>query len=364
MVWDGGGSRYGHPPTAPLCSPGCRAQQLAVRLQPRGVLFSKFTLVEQWDGPGECEPRVFGVELGQLVERENSATKVPLLIQKCVAEIEKRGLKVVGLYRLCGSAAVKKELRDAFERDSAAVTLSEQLYPDINVITGILKDYLRELPTPLITPTLYHVVLEAMAKRPPRTPPGERDAVTLLDCLPDVEKATLTRLLDHLSLVASFHDFNRMNPQNIAVCFGPVLLTQSQEPRRGGGTGGARSYAHSEDIASAVDFKRHIEVLHYLLQAWPGERRQPGRPRQPALHLELLDTAVVARHRPRGPESPPSNRYAGDWSVCSHQFGGYDEVPGRPPPEAPFGPRLNLKDFDALILDLERELAKQINVCL
>nr|XP_038025259.1 rho GTPase-activating protein SYDE1 [Anas platyrhynchos] len=377
---------------------GCRAQQLAVRLQPRGVLFSKFTLVEQWDGPGECEPRVFGVELGQLVERENSATKVPLLIQKCVAEIEKRGLKVVGLYRLCGSAAVKKELRDAFERDSAAVTLSEQLYPDINVITGILKDYLRELPTPLITPTLYHVVLEAMAKRPPRTPPGERDAVTLLDCLPDVEKATLTRLLDHLSLVASFHDFNRMNPQNIAVCFGPVLLTQSQEPRRGG-TSGARSYAHSEDIASAVDFKRHIEVLHYLLQAWPAPRSSPapqiceeeappGRPRQPALHLELLDTAVVARHRPRGPESPPSNRYAGDWSVCSHQFGGYDEVVAAAAagdgesraahrrtlfvadfglgdePEAPFGPRLNLKDFDALILDLERELAKQINVCL
>ncbi|XP_074990161.1 rho GTPase-activating protein SYDE1 [Calonectris borealis] len=393
---------------------GCRAQQLAVRLQPRGVLYSKFTLVEQWDSPGEREPRVFGVELGQLVEREKTATKVPLLIQKCVAEIEKRGLKVVGLYRLCGSAAVKKELRDAFERDSAAVTLSEQLYPDINVITGILKDYLRELPTPLITPTLYHVVLEAMAKRPPRIPPGERDAVTLLDCLPDVEKATLTRLLDHLSLVASFHDFNRMNSQNIAVCFGPVLLTQNQEPRRSGiGTGagtGNRGYTHCEDIASAVDFKRHIEVLHYLLQAWPAPRSaptpqllgvQPACPQQqrgPPLRLDLLESAVVARHRPRGPESPPSNRYAGDWSICDHQFllvpgttgdADYDEVAAgdgesgvparRSPhrrtlfvadfalgeePEAPFGPRLNLKDFDALILDLERELAKQINVCL
>ncbi|OXB53003.1 hypothetical protein ASZ78_000232 [Callipepla squamata] len=368
---------------------GSRAQQLAVQLQPRGVLFSKFTLVEQWEGPGEREPRVFGVELGQLVEREKAATKVPLLIQKCVAEIEKRGLKVVGLYRLCGSAAVKKELRDAFERDSAAVTLSEQLYPDINVITGILKDYLRELPTPLITPTLYHVVLEAMARRSPRAAPAERDAVTLLDCLPDVEKATLTRLLDHLSLVASFHDFNRMNSQNIAVCFGPVLLTQSQEPRRGGTAAVPRSYAHSEDIASAVDFKRHIEVLHYLLQTWPAPRSSPAPqvpptpPRQPPLRLDLLDTAVVARHRPRGPESPPSNRYAGDWSICGHQLGAYDEVTTAgtshrrrtllvtdfglgddPETTTPFGPRLNLKDFDALILDLERELAKQINVCL
>ena len=42
----------------------------------------------------------------------------------------------MGLYRLCGSAAVKKELRDAFERDSAAVTLNEELFPDINVVTG------------------------------------------------------------------------------------------------------------------------------------------------------------------------------------------------------------------------------------
>lgn len=51
--------------------------------------------------------------------------------------------QVVGLYRLCGSAAVKKELRDAFERDSAAVCLSEDLYPDINVITG-------QQPVPLL----------------------------------------------------------------------------------------------------------------------------------------------------------------------------------------------------------------------
>ncbi|KAM9115467.1 rho GTPase-activating protein SYDE1 isoform 1-T1 [Pangshura tecta] len=396
---------------------GCRAQQLAVRLEPRGLLYCKLMLVEQWDmpsSPSDWEPRVFGVELRHLVERENTATKVPLLIQKCVSQIEKRGLKIVGLYRLCGSAAVKKELRDAFERDSAAVTLSEQLYPDINVITGILKDYLRELPTPLITKTLYQVVLEAMAQRQPQdmlSRQNAKETVALLDCLPEIEKATLTVLLDHLSLVASFHDFNRMNSQNIAVCFGPVLLNQNQEPwcQR------AHSYGHCEEISSAVDFKRHIEVLHYLLQAWPAPYRKgrgvEGRERaqssclrqtcRPALRLDLLGSEVVARHRPRGLESPPTNRYAGEWSVCSQEYGlvaglghevNYTEVAGSDSenevldlreglggpsqtvfvgdfalvddPEAPFSPRLNLKDFDALILDLERELSKQINVCL
>lgn len=116
--------------------------------------------------------------------------------------------------------------------------------------------------------------------------------------------------------------------------------------------------------------------------------------RQPPLHLPLAGPEVVPRPRGRGgPESPPSNRYAGDWSVCGGDLlprgrdflsgPDYDHVtasdseedddePGEPRSttdfedefDAPFNPHLNLKDFDALILDLERELSKQINVCL
>nr|XP_028695900.1 rho GTPase-activating protein SYDE1 isoform X2 [Macaca mulatta] len=400
LAWDPGVRR--HRPCAqgtvllPTVFRGCQAQQLAVRLEPQGLLYAKLTLSEQQEAPATAEPRVFGLPLPLLVERERPPGQVPLIIQKCVGQIEHRGLRVVGLYRLCGSAAVKKELRDAFERDSAAVCLSEDLYPDINVITGILKDYLRELPTPLITQPLYQVVLEAMARDPPnRAPPTTEGTRGLLSCLPDVERATLTLLLDHLRLVSSFHAYNRMTPQNLAVCFGPVLLPARQAPTR------PRARSSGPGLTSAVDFKRHIEVLHYLLQSWP-DPRLPGeapdvalylRPkRQPPLHLPLADPEVVTRPRGRGgPESPPSNRYAGDWSVCGRDFlscgrdflsgRDYDHVTGSDSEDedvgeprvtadfeddfdAPFNPHLNLKDFDALILDLERELSKQINVCL
>nr|XP_046190017.1 rho GTPase-activating protein SYDE1 [Oncorhynchus gorbuscha] len=436
-----------------------RSQQICVRLEPRGLLYVKLTLLEQWEPPDPrpCHlnpPMVFGVELRHLVDKENTAAPVPLLIQKSVAEIQKRGLRVVGLYRLCGSAAVKKELRDAFERDSAAVSLNEEVYPDINVITGILKDYLRELPSSLITRTLYEVVLEAMSLRPPpsRSSPGtsspgrsegdvqrSQSTVALLQCLPEPERATLSLLLDHLSLVASYSDCNRMNCQNLAVCFGPVLLTPTQEswrptaPGQGGQGGrrescgrGGRSFAHSEEIASAVDFKRHIEALHYLLQLWPIPTDRvtdnpdsptllqpscssdvppsPPMPHNPlprrcqrglSLPLDLPgdDVGVVSRRGRGRLESPPCNRYAGDWSVCGRDFlsGGdadYDEVAGSDSEEeeeerevkkvewtqyvddlvldfdAPFTCRLSLKDFDTLISDLERELSKQINICL
>ncbi|XP_073684801.1 rho GTPase-activating protein SYDE1 [Garra rufa] len=409
-----------------------RSQQLCVRLEPRGLLYVKLTLLEQFVTPFPRQsdlppPNVFGVELRRLVEKEATTLKVPLIIQKCVSEIERRGLRVVGLYRLCGSAAVKKELRDAFERDSAAVTLNDELYPDVNVITGILKDYLRELPSPLITRTLYEVVLEAVMVRPACRNDSDaqrsQNTVSLLQCLPEPERATLSFLLDHLSLVASFSDSNRMTCQNLAVCFGPVLLTPTQEswqagmmaPGSGALTGsgagrGGRSFAHSEEIASAVDFKRHIEALHYLLQLWPvpkgrvtddsSQSSSLRRSQRVPLHMELPDVqdVVVVSRRGRGRlESPPCNRYAGDWSVCGRDFvsndeADYDEVAGSESDDddieepkkrdvwtspdglyvddfaldfdAPFTCRLSLKDFDTLISDLERELAKQINICL
>ncbi|KAM9336559.1 rho GTPase-activating protein SYDE1 [Symphorus nematophorus] len=431
---------------------GSRSQQLCVKLEPRGLLYVKLSLQEKWDtqpsSDSSVPANVFGVELHHLVEKEGSASPIPLLIQKSVDEIERRGLKVVGLYRLCGSAAVKKELRDWFERNSSAVCLSEDLYPDINVITGILKDYLRELPSQLITRTLYQVVREAMTLRPPPAPPATPDpqlaqsTVELLSCLPPPERATLSLLLDHLSLVASFSASNRMTHQNLAVCFGPVLLTPTQEAWRAGGggggggggrgaggrAGGGKGSGHGEEIASAVDFKRHIEALHYLLQLWPVpthriptddhvEQKQQQQRRHPALRLALppqnpeeeVEGVVVSRRGRAGlarlESPPPINRYAGDWSVCGRdllpgQDADYDEVAGSESDggsgdedeeekkeawsskggggggggslyvddfmdfDAPFNCRLSLKDFDTLIHDLDRELAKQINICL
>ncbi|XP_060629836.2 rho GTPase-activating protein SYDE2 isoform X1 [Anolis sagrei] len=340
-----------------------RTHQLAVKLEPRGLIYVKLTLLEQWENSlngldGEQEPVMFGIEARKVVEKENVGLMVPLLMKKCIMEIEKRGCQVVGLYRLCGSAAVKKELREAFEKDSKAVTLCETQYPDINVITGVLKDYLRELPSPLITKQLYEAVLDAMGKKPLRmiangceNDPSDSDhTVALLDCLPEVEKATLKMLLDHLKLVASYHEVNRMTCQNLAVCFGPVLLSQRQETTNHNN----RVFTDSEELASALDFKKHIEVLHYLLQLWPVQHSgakesapaeqqssvnylRPKKQRPQMLNLSSSEMSGILRSRTARLDSPSSNRYAGDWSGCGESYfaspkealseADYDDVP-------------------------------------
>lgn len=50
-----------------------------------------------------------------------------------------------------------------------------------------MKDYLRELPTPLITDPLYQVVLEAMSNRTVGLEVKET-TTALLNCLPEAEK--------------------------------------------------------------------------------------------------------------------------------------------------------------------------------
>ncbi|KAM7409819.1 hypothetical protein PAMA_001358 [Pampus argenteus] len=316
-----------------------RSHQLAVKLEPRGLIYVKLSLMEQWQnsldsGPGrDREPQVFGVEAWRVVEREDTGLMVPLLISKCINEIEKRGCQVVGLYRLCGSAAVKKELREAFERDSHGVELCENTYPDVNVITGVLKDYLRELPYPLITKHLYEAVLESMAVRPLRIGTGgcENDqadsehTVGLLDNLPEVER-----------LVASYQEVNKMTCQNLAVCFGPVLLSQRQEAS----CHTNRVFIDSEELASALHFKKHIEVLHYLLQLWPVvDPHAQSSSQTPAASSDLLSAPPIRRRKERpqvlnlseaemvgvlrpkaGRLDSPSNRYAGDWSGCGESY--------------------------------------------
>ncbi|XP_073400509.1 rho GTPase-activating protein SYDE2 isoform X1 [Dendrobates tinctorius] len=401
-----------------------KTHQLAVKLEPRGLIYVKLSLMEQWENSADClgvdrEPIIFGVDARQVVEKENSGLVVPLLMDKCIMEIEKRGCQVVGLYRLCGSAAVKKELREAFEKDSKSVGLCENDYPDINVITGVLKDYLRELPSPLITKQLYEAVLHAMAEKPLRMsgngcendPRDSEHTVELLTCLPNVERATLKMLLDHLKLVASYHEVNKMTCQNLAVCFGPVLLSQRQETSNHNN----RVFIDSEELASALDFKKHIEVLHYLLQLWPVKSEsskeappsnvqtesQPclrrKKPRPQMLNLNSSDVSGVLRPRAARLDSPSSNRYAGDWSSCQGSYlmtspkeeADYADIPSETPGEAtsvrtegtdkpltakdhplciliPQGgseePDVNLHDLqesiDTLIGNLERELSK------
>ena len=90
---------------------------------------------------------LFGANLETVLDRETAGFPVPLIVKRCTDEVEKRGLDIIGIYRLCGSETKKQMLREAFEESPELVDLSSENVPDINVITG-------ELPFPYSISTI------------------------------------------------------------------------------------------------------------------------------------------------------------------------------------------------------------------
>ncbi|XP_068898136.1 rho GTPase-activating protein 100F isoform X3 [Tenebrio molitor] len=270
--------------------------QLALKIEPRGTLYLRLrhtdsqTLYRRKASSTLSLSRtapLFGVDLESVVNRESktggvpggvatglvsSTQQIPIIVKRCVEEVERRGLDIIGLYRLCGSATKKRILREAFERNSRSVDLSPDNVPDINVITGVLKDYLRELPEPLFTKCLYQMMVDALGVCLPDDPEGNAKLMfSILDCLPRINRATLIFLMDHLALVVSASDRNKMSAQNLATALAPPLMLQSSDTLTPTAT--AKSYD--------LDYHQPINVLKYLLQIWPTPKHHSGRRGRP-----------------------------------------------------------------------------------
>ncbi|XP_008593227.1 PREDICTED: beta-chimaerin [Galeopterus variegatus] len=115
--------------------------------------------------PNDCQPdlkrikKVYCCDLTTLVKAHN--TQRPMVVDICIREIEARGLKSEGLYRVSGFTEHIEDVKMAFDRDGEKADISANIYPDINIITGALKLYFRDLPIPVITYDTYSKFIEA-----------------------------------------------------------------------------------------------------------------------------------------------------------------------------------------------------------
>ena len=118
-------------------------KKISLKMEPKGLLYLtllyKEPAVSLQRLPSLRKTGIFGIDLETVIKREASGLNVPLIVHKCIGEVEKRGLEVVGIYRLCGSARRKAQLREAFEKNPVAVDLSPDNVSDIHVVTGIYE---------------------------------------------------------------------------------------------------------------------------------------------------------------------------------------------------------------------------------
>ncbi|KAF7241896.1 Rac GTPase-activating protein 1, partial [Varanus komodoensis] len=145
---------------------------------------------------------------------------VPPIVIQCVSQVEKRGLLETGLYRVPGAEHLVREWKNKLLCARRAVPSLDHV-ADVNVICGVLKDFLRSLKEPLVTFCLHSAFLRAAEI------PDESARHTAL-ChavmkLPQANRDTLAFLMLHLHRVMQSPQC-RMDRHNLARIFGPTLV--------------------------------------------------------------------------------------------------------------------------------------------
>ncbi|XP_041744613.1 rac GTPase-activating protein 1-like [Coregonus clupeaformis] len=150
----------------------------------------------------------------------SSSPMIPALVVHCVKEIEHRGLHETGLYRVSGEGRTVKELKERFLRGTMVPALAK--VDDIHCVTGLLKDFLRKLPEPLLTFRLNRAFMVAAEIQ------DDDNSLALIyqtiSEMPQPNRDTLAYLAIHLQRVAQCVLDTKMDITNLARVFGPTLV--------------------------------------------------------------------------------------------------------------------------------------------
>uniref|UniRef100_A0A671P969 Minor histocompatibility protein HA-1-like n=1 Tax=Sinocyclocheilus anshuiensis TaxID=1608454 RepID=A0A671P969_9TELE len=269
--------------------------------------------------------QLFGQDFSQV--SGNSPDSIPFIIKKCIGEIERRALRMKGIYRVNGVKTRVEKLCQAFENGKELVELSQSSPHDIS---NVLKLYLRQLPEPIMPFRLYNSLMglakESLAvvgpegaetgKGPdlvdlgPETDPELLALVdrlkNLLKELPKPNTAILRYIASHLRRIAELEDDNKMSPSNLGIVFGPSLM----RPRPSGAT---------VSLSSLVDYPYQARIVETLIVFYPAvfhsDSSRPACASTPpesstgtpaSLEHSLDSDSEADEERSRGELQPPS----------------------------------------------------------
>ncbi|EGT55743.1 hypothetical protein CAEBREN_21221 [Caenorhabditis brenneri] len=264
----------------------------SLNLEPRGQLIVRIGF---HDLPAifrrTVNPRlhgVFGIPLSRLVQRERRDT--PIVLTRLIQEIEKRGVDYSGLYVLCGSDEKKRMLRAELESNPLGTELNAECIPDTNVITCLIKDFLRELPEPLISPQIHGMLLEAASVALPNDIQANRTLVLkIIDCLQLSAKNCLLMVLDHLSTVLCSSPHNGLTPTRLSLIFAPLLFfcLDAISPY-------TTSPTSKMAAVRALDMNQASSSLQMILSIWPSRVNSESGSDSPATTCQKGGIAYVS----------------------------------------------------------------------
>ncbi|KAK2611362.1 hypothetical protein N8I77_004706 [Diaporthe amygdali] len=177
---------------------------------------------EVYNGPVR---RTFGAPLAESV-RYNPPRDVrvplPAVVYRCIQYLDAKGaVTEEGIFRLSGSNVVIKSLKERFDMEGDVNLLADEQYHDIHAVASMLKAYLRELPTSILTRDLH---LDFVAVTEMSSQADKIAALSeLVTRLPQPNATLLKYLIAFLIKVINHADQNKMTVRNVGIVFSPTL---------------------------------------------------------------------------------------------------------------------------------------------
>ncbi|CAG9571560.1 unnamed protein product [Danaus chrysippus] len=257
----------------------CVETERALRRQHGGSRASLASIggLEKGDDSESCDSGEWG---WSGVDEGNGGPKVPALVSSCLSHLRRHGLDTLGLFRVSASKKRVRQLREEWERGQEAA-LDAAVCP--HDVATLLKEFLRDLPDPLLCRDLYPAFLQTQKIRNRRL---QWEALRLIvQLLPAAHRDTLSALLAFLSQLASHAGDedtpgNKMNAANLATIFAPNILHKNKPNE----TASAEQLSERADVINVV--RTLVERQNEL---W-------------SLPAELLHEAYIhlAHHAPAG----------------------------------------------------------------
>ncbi|EAZ63943.2 hypothetical protein PICST_66478 [Scheffersomyces stipitis CBS 6054] len=175
--------------------------------------------------------KIFGREIEDAYKLSNTETLgrvVPSIVARCLDYLIKTGsMYEEGIFRLSGSASTIRQLKEQFNTQFDLDLFESPLKPDIHTVAGLLKTYLRELPSPILGLHPYNhlnsVILHNSTLPPVSLALIFKEFINDRNNVDKIHYDMCYVIFKFLSQIIAQNQINRMNLRNVCIVFVPTL---------------------------------------------------------------------------------------------------------------------------------------------
>ncbi|XP_051769083.1 SLIT-ROBO Rho GTPase-activating protein 2 isoform X2 [Ctenopharyngodon idella] len=193
------------------------------------------------------------------VRKQEPSQIIPLMVESCIRFISRHGLHHEGIFRVSGSQVEVNDIKNAFERGEDPLA-GDQNDHDMDSIAGVLKLYFRGLEHALFPKEVFHDLMSCVSMENLQDRAVHIRKVLL--SLPSNTLVIMRYLFAFLNHLSQYSDDNMMDPYNLAICFGPTLMSVPE------GHDQVSCQAHVNELIKTI-------IIHHE-SIFPGPRELEG----------------------------------------------------------------------------------------